>query len=76
VLVALVQEPQVFEQPIRDDSFHDILDVAGIAIPLALAVLLLAVGWPGLKRWTRHRIRRHRRRRHQHNAHPRAPMTP
>ena len=76
MLVALVQEAQAFEPPAQDDTFRDILDVAGVAVPLAFAVLLLAVSWPSIKRWTRHRIRRRRRRRHHHDAHPGAPTTP
>jgi len=65
VLVAVAQQPQTFEQSAPDDTFRDVLDVAGVAIPLALAVLLLAVSWPGMKRWARHRIRRRRRRHHR-----------
>lgn len=68
MLVALVQEPQRFGPPESDDTFRDVLDVAGVAVPLALVVLLVAVGWPGIKRWARHRLRR-RRRRHNHDAH-------
>ena len=75
MLVAVAQQPQRFEQSAPDDTFRDVLDVAGVAIPLALAVLLLAVGWPSIKRWTRHRIRRRRRRRH-HDAHPGTPPAP
>jgi hypothetical protein len=74
VLVAIAQQLQPPESP-TDDGFRDVLDVAGIAIPLALVVLLVAVGWPGIKRWARHRWRRHRRRRH-HDAHPGAPRVP
>jgi hypothetical protein len=76
VLVALAQQPQRFEQSAPDDTFRDVLDVAGVAIPLALGVLLLAVSWPGMKRWARHRIRRRRRRRHHHDAHPGTPPGP
>jgi peptidoglycan/LPS O-acetylase OafA/YrhL len=75
VLVAVVQQPQTFEQASPDDTFRDVLDVAVVAVPLALVVLLVAVTWPGIKRWARHRMRRRRRRRH-HDAHPGAPTTP
>jgi hypothetical protein len=76
VLVALVQEPRTLEPPSQDNTFRVMLDVAGVAIPLAIGVLLVAVSWPTFKRWVRHRIRRRRRRRHHHNAHPDAPTTP
>jgi len=75
VLIAVIQQPQTFDQATPDDTFRDVLDVAGVAVPLALGVLLLAVSWPGLKRWVRHRLRRRRRRRH-HHAHPGAPTAP
>jgi hypothetical protein len=75
VLVAVVQQPQTFEQASPDDTFRDVLDVAAVAVPLAVVVLLVAVTWPGIKRWARHRMRRRRRRRH-HDAHPGAPTTP
>ena len=75
MLVALAQQPQTFEQSTPDDTFRDVLDVAAVAIPLALAVLLLAVSWPNIKRWARHRMRRRRRRRH-HDAHRDAPHAP
>jgi hypothetical protein len=65
VLVAFAQQPQTTELPTPDDTFRDLLDVAGVAISLALVVLVIAVTWPGIKRWARHRMRRHRRRRHQ-----------
>lgn len=76
MLVALVQEPRPFEPGAQDDTFRDILDVAGVAIPLALAVLIIAVGWPSVKRWLRHYVRRRRRRRHHRDVHPGAPTTP
>ncbi|HKW09596.1 MAG TPA: hypothetical protein VJO33_04400 [Gemmatimonadaceae bacterium] len=75
MLIAVVQQPQTFDQATPDDTFRDVLDVAGVAVPLALGVLLLAVSWPGLKRWVRHRLRRRRRRRH-HHAHPGSPTAP
>jgi hypothetical protein len=75
VLVAVIQQPRTFDQATPDDAFRDVLDVAGVAVPLAVVVLLVAVGWPGMKRWARHRIRRRRRRRH-HDAHHDAPTTP
>jgi len=66
VFVAIVQQPQTVEPPSPDDTFRDLVDVAGIAVPLAAAVLLGAISWPGVRRWFRHRMRRHRRRkRHQ-----------
>lgn len=68
MLIALTQEPQPLGPSLPDDTFHDLVDVIGVAVPLAFAVLLLAVSWPGVKRWVRHRIRRRRRRRH-HDAH-------
>lgn len=67
VLIALTQEPPV-EPTTSDDTFHDLVDVVSVAVPLAFAVLLLAVSWPNVKRWVRHRLRRRRRRRH-HDAH-------
>jgi len=75
VFVAVVQQPHTFDQATPDDTFRDVLDVASIAVPLAVVVLLVAAGWPSLKRWARHRIRRRRRRRH-HDAHPDAPTAP
>jgi hypothetical protein len=75
VLVAVIQQPRTFDQATPDDAFRDVLDVAGVAVPLAVVVLLVAVGWPGIKRWARHRMRRRRRRRH-HDAHPDTPTTP
>lgn len=72
MLYALVQEPQTFAASAPDDTFHDLVDVVGVAVPLAFAVLLLAVTWPNMKRWVRHRLRR-RRRRHHHDAHHAAP---
>jgi len=75
VLVAYAQQPQTLEPPTPDDTFRDVLDVAGVAIPLALVVLLVAVSWPSMKRWARHRLRRRRRRRH-HDAHAGSPRAP
>jgi len=75
VLLAVAQQPRTYEQATPDDTFRDVLDVASVAVPLALAVLLIAVSWPSMKRWARHRIRRRRRRRH-HDVHPDAPTTP
>lgn len=71
---ALTQEPQPFGPSPTDDSFHDIIDVVGVAVPLALAVLLLAVSWPNIKRWLRHRIRG--RRRHHRSASRAVPAGP
>jgi hypothetical protein len=62
VLVAIVQQTPVLEQTSSDDTFRDLVDVAGVAVPLAAAVLIAAVSWPNVKRWFRHRTRRHRRR--------------
>ena len=61
VLHAVVQEPQNYDTP-PDDGFRDFVDVAAIAIPLALIALVTAMLWPSAKRWFRHRMRRHRRR--------------
>ena len=72
---ALTQEQQPFEPSPPDDTFHDMVDVISVAVPLAFAVLLLAVSWPNVKRWVRHRLRR-RRRRHHHDAHHDAPAAP
>ena len=72
--VALVQLPQTTDVP-GNDTFRDMTDVAGAVIPLAIVVLMIAVSWPGMKRWFRHRIRRWRRRRH-HGAHPGTPRLP
>ena len=63
MLLAITQEPQSFEEPTPDDTFRAFVDVAGIAIPLAVLVLLSAMSWPNVRRWVRHRIRRRRRRR-------------
>lgn len=67
MLIALTQEPPIGPSA-PDDTFHDLVDVVSVAVPLAFAVLLLAVSWPNVKRWVRHRMRRRRRRRH-HDAH-------
>jgi hypothetical protein len=75
VLVTYAQQPQPVDPATSDDAFHDILDVAGVAVPLALAILITAVAWPGVRRWVRHRLRR-RRRRHHHDAHFGNPRTP
>jgi hypothetical protein len=75
VLIALAQQARALEASTPDDTFRDVLDVAGVAIPLALVVLLIAVSWPSIKRWARHRIRRRRRRRH-HDAHVGTPPGP
>jgi peptidoglycan/LPS O-acetylase OafA/YrhL len=74
VLVAYAQQPSAFEPPAPDDTFHDVLDVVGVAITLAFVVLFVAVSWPGVKRWARHRRRRRRRR--QHDAHTGSPRLP
>jgi len=74
VRVAIVQLPQTTDAP-GNDTFRDIVDVAGAVVPLAIVVLVLAVSWPGMKRWFRHRVRRWRRRRH-HDAHPGTPRQP
>ena len=66
MLIAVTQQPSAVETQTTDDTFRDVLDVAAVAVPLALALLLIAVTWPGLKRWARHRLRRRRRRRHHH----------
>ncbi|HEY2855600.1 MAG TPA: hypothetical protein VGJ18_22345 [Gemmatimonadaceae bacterium] len=72
MLVAYAQQPASPEPPAPDDTFRDVLDVAGVAIPLALVVLVIAASWPNLRRWARHRLRRRRRRR-QHADTPRLP---
>lgn len=61
MFVAIVQQAPEIESP-SDDTFRDLVDVAGIAVPLAVAVLIAAVSWPSVKRWFRHRTRRQRRR--------------
>ena len=66
MFVAIVQDPQTLGQASPDDAFSDLVDVAGIAVPLAAVVLLATVSWPGIKRWFRHRMRRHRRRKRHH----------
>lgn len=75
MLVALVQEPQPLESS-TDDAFHDLVDVVGLAVPLAFAVLLLAISWPHVKRWIRHRRHRRRRHRQRHDVHHDAPAAP
>ena len=72
--MAIVQLPQTRDVP-GDDTFRDITDVAGVVLPLAIVVLMLAVSWPGMKRWFRHRIRRRRRRRH-HDTNAGTPRVP
>ena len=67
MLIAFAQQSPTVEPPTADDTFRDVLDVAAIAVPLAVVLLLVAVSWPGLKRWARHRLRRRRRRRHHHH---------
>ena len=61
MFVAIIQQAPELESP-SDDTFRDLVDVAAIAVPLAVAVLIAAVTWPSLKRWFRHRSRRQRRR--------------
>ena len=72
--VASVQLPQTTGAP-GDDTFRDVIDVAGAVIPLTIIVLLVAVSWSGMKRWVRHRVRRRRRRRH-HDGHAGTPRLP
>ena len=72
--VAIVQLPQTTDAP-GNDTFRDVIDVAGAVIPLAMVVLVIAVSWPHMKRSFRHRLRRWRRRR-QHDAHPGTPRSP
>lgn len=72
MLVAYAQQP-ASPEPTPDDTFRDVLDVAGVAIPLALVVLVIAASWPNIRRWARHRLRRRRRRRQQHADTPRLP---
>jgi hypothetical protein len=74
VRVAIVQLPQTTDAP-GNDAFRDIIDVAGAVIPLAIVVIVVAVSWPGMKRWFRHRIHRRRRRRH-HGTHTGTPRSP
>lgn len=66
---------QQTSDPSPDNTFRDLLDVAGVAVPLALVILLAAVSWPGIKRWVRHRAHRRRRRRHR-DAHAETPRLP
>lgn len=61
MFVAIIQQSPEFESP-SDDTFRDLVDVASVAVPLAVAVLIAAVTWPSVKRWFRHRTRRQRRR--------------
>lgn len=61
MFVATIQQAPELESS-SDDTFRDLVDVAAIAVPLAVVVLIAAVTWPSLKRWFRHRTRRHRRR--------------
>lgn len=68
MFVAIVQQSPDFEQTSSDDTFRDLVDVASVAIPLAVAVLIAAVSWPNVKRWFRHRSRRHRRRKRRSMA--------
>jgi hypothetical protein len=75
MLVTYTQQPQAADPNTGDDPLHDILDVAGVAVPLALAILVAAVLWPSMRRWVRHRIRR-RRRRHHHGTHMGNPRLP
>ena len=72
--VAISQLPQTTDAP-GNDTFRDVIDVAEVVIPLAIVVLVLAVSWPGMRRWVRHRVRRWRKRRH-HDAHPGTPPLP
>jgi hypothetical protein len=72
--VAIVQLPPKTDTR-GSDTFSDIIDVGGVVIPLTIVVVVLAVIWPGMKRWFRHRARRRRRRRH-HDAHPDTPRVP
>jgi hypothetical protein len=76
VQLAPVHLPQTTEAP-GNDTFRDVLDVAGVVIPLAIVVLVLvlAVSWPNIRRWLRHRARR-RRHRHHHDGHPGTPPLP
>ena len=72
--VVIAQLSQTTDAP-GNDTFRDIVDVAGVVIPLTVVVLVLAVSWPAMKRWVRHRLRRWRRRRH-HDAHTGTPRLP
>src|SRR3954470_12183277 len=67
--IALIQEPFPVEPDPGSSAFQDLVDVAAIAVPLALVMLVLAMTSGRLKRWFRHRVlHRGRRRRRRSSA--------
>ena len=67
--IALVQEPYPAEADPGGSAFQDLVDVAAIAIPLALVMLVFAMTSGRMKRWFRHRVlHRGRRRRRRSSA--------
>jgi hypothetical protein len=67
--IALIQEPYPVEPDPGSSAFQDLVDVAAIAVPLALVMLVFAMTSGRLKRWFRHRVlHRGRRRRRRSSA--------
>jgi hypothetical protein len=67
--IALTQEPYPVEPDPGSSAFQDLVDVAAIAVPLALVMLVFAMTSGRLKRWFRHRVlHRGRRRRRRRSA--------
>ena len=54
--IALTQEPYPVEPDPGSSAFQDLVDVAAIAVPLALVMLVFAMTSGRLKRWFRHRV--------------------
>ena len=66
--IALAQEPYAGEMDPGGSAFQDLVDVAAIAVPLALVMLLFAMTSGRLKRWFRHRVLHRGRRRRRRNS--------
>jgi hypothetical protein len=69
LVIALTQEPSPVEPDPGSSAFQDLVDVAAVAVPLALVMLVFAMTSGRLKRWFRHRVlHRGRRRRRRSSA--------
>ena len=69
VAFAVTQEPFPAEPDAGGSAFQDLVDVAAIAIPLALIMLVLAMTSSRLKRWFRHHVLHRGRRRRRRSTH-------
>jgi hypothetical protein len=66
--LALIQEPYPAEPDPGSSAFQDLVDVAAIAVPLALVMLVVAMTSGRLKRWFRHRVLHRGRRRRRRSS--------